>query len=201
MNKSYRSVWNHALGAWVAVSEITAARGKRSGGVARVLVGASLSGLAAAAAAQTYDYADVPGAPVGQGDGDIVVTAPTPATLNSLGSGTATQAGDISGTGAVVKTGLGTIILSGNNSYAGGTTISGGALQVDTDGRLGQAGAPLALDGGTLRIGADAFASGRGVALGSGGGTIDVNGTATSVLSGVITGGGSLSAVNSAQAR
>ena len=34
MNKTYRSVWNHALGAWVAVSEITAARGKRSGSVA-----------------------------------------------------------------------------------------------------------------------------------------------------------------------
>ena len=48
MNKSYRSVWNHALGAWVAVSEITAARGKRSSGVATVLVAVGLSGLAAA---------------------------------------------------------------------------------------------------------------------------------------------------------
>ncbi|MBC7393167.1 MAG: hypothetical protein H7340_07520, partial [Variovorax sp.] len=31
MNTSYRSVWNHALGAWVAVSEVTRSRGKRSG--------------------------------------------------------------------------------------------------------------------------------------------------------------------------
>src|SRR5690349_2918191 len=30
MNKSYRTVWNEALGAWVAASEITKARGKRS---------------------------------------------------------------------------------------------------------------------------------------------------------------------------
>jgi hypothetical protein len=30
MNKSYRSIWNEALGAWVAASEITSARGKRS---------------------------------------------------------------------------------------------------------------------------------------------------------------------------
>jgi trimeric autotransporter adhesin len=32
MNKSYRSLWNEALGAWVAVSEISSARGKRGGG-------------------------------------------------------------------------------------------------------------------------------------------------------------------------
>ena len=31
MNKSYRSIWNESLGAWVAASEITSARGKRSG--------------------------------------------------------------------------------------------------------------------------------------------------------------------------
>ena len=30
MNKSYRSIWNESLGAWVAVSELTKARGKRS---------------------------------------------------------------------------------------------------------------------------------------------------------------------------
>lgn len=29
MNKSYRSIWNEALGAWVAASEVTKARGKR----------------------------------------------------------------------------------------------------------------------------------------------------------------------------
>ncbi|MCC8396812.1 autotransporter outer membrane beta-barrel domain-containing protein [Paraburkholderia sp. MMS20-SJTR3] len=31
MNKSFRSIWNEALGSWVAVSESTMARGKRSG--------------------------------------------------------------------------------------------------------------------------------------------------------------------------
>ena len=30
MNKSYRSVWNESLGAWVAVSELASAAGKRS---------------------------------------------------------------------------------------------------------------------------------------------------------------------------
>ncbi|MDQ7958330.1 MAG: ESPR-type extended signal peptide-containing protein, partial [Pseudomonadota bacterium] len=33
MNKTYRSVWSDALGAWVAVSELAPSRGKRSGSV------------------------------------------------------------------------------------------------------------------------------------------------------------------------
>ena len=31
MNKNYRSIWNDALGAWVAVSEIETAKGKPAG--------------------------------------------------------------------------------------------------------------------------------------------------------------------------
>ena len=31
MNKSYRSIWNESLGAWVAVSEIETAKGKPAG--------------------------------------------------------------------------------------------------------------------------------------------------------------------------
>ena len=42
MNKSYRSIWNESLGAWVAASEITSARGKRSSSAA-VISGAVLS--------------------------------------------------------------------------------------------------------------------------------------------------------------
>ncbi|SMG56333.1 YadA-like family protein [Paraburkholderia susongensis] len=55
MNKSYISVWNEALGSWVAASEHTVARGKRSksravaGAVATVVVLAGLSGAASAA--------------------------------------------------------------------------------------------------------------------------------------------------------
>jgi hypothetical protein len=42
MNISHRSLWNSALGAWVAVSEATRGRGKRSGGGSAVLAGAVL---------------------------------------------------------------------------------------------------------------------------------------------------------------
>ncbi|WP_431272948.1 YadA-like family protein [Variovorax ureilyticus] len=60
MNKSYRSIWNEALGAWVAGAENTKARGKRSksrlvasaGGFAMVMAGTL--GLAGLANAQNY---------------------------------------------------------------------------------------------------------------------------------------------------
>jgi len=62
---------------------------------------------------------------------------------------------DGSGT-AIVKVGGGTLILSGNNSYTGGTTIVGGTLQVSADANLGAASGGLSLDGGTLRTTASA---------------------------------------------
>ncbi|RQO52823.1 autotransporter outer membrane beta-barrel domain-containing protein [Variovorax sp. KBW07] len=48
MNKNFRSMWNASIGAWVAVSETTRARGKRSGSSATTRVGASGLLLAAA---------------------------------------------------------------------------------------------------------------------------------------------------------
>ena len=41
---------------------------------------------------------------------------------------TATVASDITGAGSVTKTGLGTLILEGNNSYTGGTNVVGRSL-------------------------------------------------------------------------
>ena len=59
MNRSYRSVWNESLGAWVATSEVTAARGKKSSSN-RALVSSSVlaSVLAAAALMPSLALAD-----------------------------------------------------------------------------------------------------------------------------------------------
>ncbi|MBU2286839.1 MAG: ESPR domain-containing protein, partial [Gammaproteobacteria bacterium] len=190
MNRSFRSVWSQATGTWVAVSEITAARGKRSSALVACVVGAGLSAMASISGAQVVNYVN--------GDNNtapIVIVDPA-ATLN-LASGTATQSGDISGAGGIIKNAAGVLVLSGNNTYTGTTTVLGGALQVATDSQLGSGGAGIVLDGGGLRIGADNFSSTRGITLGAGGGTIDVNGTADNTLSGQITGKGQLTIANS----
>jgi outer membrane autotransporter protein len=106
----------------------------------------------------------------------------TARTLNLAGNGSLqtdadlTVSGAITG-GALTKTGAGTLILAGANSYSGGTTIAAGTLQGDTH----------TLRGAIIDNGALVFAqSDRGVFDGSlsghghlrvqGGGTLVVNG-------------------------
>jgi autotransporter adhesin len=43
MNKVYKSVWNESIGAWVAVSENSPARGKRNGRVAKTVLASSVA--------------------------------------------------------------------------------------------------------------------------------------------------------------
>ncbi|WP_139765491.1 autotransporter-associated beta strand repeat-containing protein, partial [Salmonella enterica] len=97
---------------------------------------------------------------------------------------TATINSQIAGSGGLNKTDLGTLILNGNNGYQGGTTISGGVLQVSRDINLGAADSVITLAGGTLRYGA-AFDTTRDVVLSGEGGGVDTNGNNVSLLSAV----------------
>jgi autotransporter-associated beta strand protein len=63
--------------------------------------------------------------------GSIVGNVLDNATLAFNRSNATTFAGTISGSGAVNQIGSGTTILTATNTYTGGTTISGGVLQVD----------------------------------------------------------------------
>ena len=45
----------------------------------------------------------------------------------------------ISGTGSLTKIGAGTLTLTADNTYAGGTTINAGTFAVGTDAKLGAA--------------------------------------------------------------
>ena len=66
---------------------------------------------------------------------------------------TLTATGPISGTGSLTKTGLGTLVLAGNNIYLGGTTIDAGTLEPMNFHSLG-AGSVTVNSGGTLLINA-----------------------------------------------
>jgi autotransporter-associated beta strand protein len=98
----------------------------------------------------------------------------------------ATLSNRLTGTGAVVKSGTGTLTLEGANTYTGGTTLSGGALAVGADSALGNSAGGLTFGGGTLQW-TSAFDLSRSVTVNAAGGTFDTNGndvTVSSIVSG-----------------
>ncbi len=97
-------------------------------------------------------------------------------------SGTATYAGNISGTGSVTQTGPGTMVLSGTQSYTGATTVSAGTLSIN--GSTAAASAVTVNAGGTLSGtgtvgGAVTVASGGAIAPGNSPGTLSLSGGAS----------------------
>lgn len=87
-----------------------------------------------------------------------------------------TLAGAISGTGALTKAGDGILALTGTNTYAGGTHVTGGLVEFGSLANLGSG--DLTLNGGGLRwaSGSTADLSSRNLSLGAAGGSIDSNG-------------------------
>ncbi|WP_156255167.1 autotransporter-associated beta strand repeat-containing protein [Sandarakinorhabdus oryzae] len=130
---------------------------------------------------------------------DTGVTLANAMTLNGLSNidsngNTLTLDGLLSGPGTLVKGGLGTLVLNGANSYAGGTQLNVGTVQVGDNAALGTGTLTMA-DGTTLLAGVDGLNVGNAVVT-NGVGTID---TAANVftLSGVISGPGSLAKIGS----
>jgi outer membrane autotransporter protein len=101
-----------------------------------------------------------------------------------------TFAGAISGTGAVQQIGTGTTVLTGINSYGGGTELRGGTLQVSADANLGAASGALTFLGGVLSSTAN-FDMARSVTL-TQAGRFDIATGTTLGLTGVVSGSGDL---------
>lgn len=103
---------------------------------------------------------------------------------------TGTINASLSGASTLVKTDFGTLVLSGNNTYSGGTDIRGGVLAVSSDANLGASAGAVTLNGGALASTAS-FASGRTVNLVQTGEIIVADNTELT-LSGSVAGGGEL---------
>lgn len=106
----------------------------------------------------------------------------------------ATIASNLTGASDLVKTDLGTLVLSGTNSYTGNTLLNAGTLSVSSDGNLGQAAGGLVFNGGVLRVTGTSFtATSRAVSWGSNGGGFDIADAANSfTLSQALSGAGGL---------
>ena len=110
-------------------------------------------------------------------------------------------AGVISGVGGITKNGLGTVTLSGTNTFSGGVTINAGTLSMANSSALGSGTTPLTINPTGIFQATGTFSSARTVVLGgtggaSSGGTLDVTGTNIETRTGVISGSGSLTKTN-----
>ncbi|MFG1393000.1 autotransporter-associated beta strand repeat-containing protein [Xanthobacter agilis] len=103
---------------------------------------------------------------------------------------TATISAGISGSGGLEKIGAGTLVLTGVNSYMGGTTVSGGVLEVGADSALGAADGGITLSEGALSAFAS-FTTARAVTLETRG-TLAADSGTTLTVTGTISGSGTL---------
>ena len=119
-------------------------------------------------------------------------------TLSALRAGTITAKGGyvdtsiqsgtiasvIGGGGALAKVGGNTLALTGANTYAGGTTISGGTLSISGSGSIGSGA--LTFNGGAFRIANSLIFANAATITDAQTGTIDVTSGNTGTLSGNI---------------
>ncbi|MCE2863956.1 MAG: autotransporter-associated beta strand repeat-containing protein, partial [Opitutaceae bacterium] len=122
--------------------------------------------------------------------GSTFTLAGTTPTINVLTAKTTTISSVLAGTAGLTKAGAGTLVLSGTNTYTGGTFMTAGKLSVGADANLGATAGGLTFNGGTL-LSSGTFSSARGVTM-TGAGTIEVASAQTLTMTGAFSGTGAL---------
>jgi autotransporter-associated beta strand protein len=120
----------------------------------------------------------------------ISLAGPTSPSLNAIIT-TATVndsiafSNTISGNGGILATGSGTVALTGSNTYLGGTTISGGVVQIDSASSMGASTGTAVINAGTLEV-LNSISTTRSFELGSASSTIQIDGGGTYEIDGSI---------------
>jgi fibronectin-binding autotransporter adhesin len=118
-------------------------------------------------------------------------------TLSAASGGTTTFSGviqdptGVSGPGLVRKGGAGTVVLSGVNTYAGGTSIDGGTLSISQSSNLGANTGGLTINAGTLEI-TTGFSTNRIFTFANASSTVQVDAAQTFTVASAIAGSGTL---------
>jgi len=86
------------------------------------------------------------------GSGSLTLNAARGFAVNGTSLTVDTIVANGAATGSIAKTGTGTLILTGANTYTGGTTLTAGILRIDADNGLGGTAGTLKFDGGTLQL-------------------------------------------------
>ena len=104
-------------------------------------------------------------------------------TVDNKGSGKYIfSGGPIGGTNATFNVKNGTVQLTANNTYTGGTNLTGGTLIIDKNSELGSANATLTFNGGGLTIDSNVDFGTRPLAVGANGDIFNLNGSNATLL-------------------
>lgn len=177
VNGNFSNAAGTVSGPWAGNGALAIFGGTAGGGTVTIANDAVLS--PSGIIFETNGYTIV-GGNAGSGLG---LTGPTG--IEAAAGVSATIAAPISGTGSITKNGDGTLVLTGNNSYSGGTSILAGTLQVGDGGTAGSLGSGDVLNNASLVFNrADDITFGGVI---SGSGTLTKQGAGNLVLSGANT--------------
>lgn len=123
------------------------------------------------------------------GAGSVALGSAT-VTLSNIA--TDTFSGVISGTGAIIKRGAGTQVLSGANTYSGATTVGGGTLRISGNTNLGNTSTTITLsNAGILDVTAAGTLT-NAITIGAGNGVLSNSSAGALVIAGAVSKNGTV---------